>query len=47
MNAVVTVKATVNAIVFAVVSNIKRRKKGDGVAKVALPLALGSTSDVL
>ena len=47
MNAIVAIKATVNAIVFAVISNIKRRKKGDGVAKVALPLALGSTSNVL
>ena len=47
MNAVVAVKAAVNAIILAIIGNIKRRKKGHVIAKITLALALGGAGNIL
>ena len=46
MNAVVAVKATVNAIILAVIGNVKRSEEGHVIAKIALALLLGSAGNV-
>ena len=47
LNFIVTVEAAVDAVVFAVVGNVQRRKKGDVIAKITLALDLCGVGNFL
>ena len=47
LNFIMAVEAAVNAVIFAVVGDIQRRKKGDVIAEVTLALDLCGTGNLL